>query len=410
MTARILCVMRMPPNPSGHGGSQRAAHLLNALLPHGEVHFVLLYRSQDYDCVHTSLEPIEGLVASVTRINIAGWQGSLGKRWGFIPGKLWDLVKMGSQEAPRLSRRELKQVADSLPAVSFDLIFAGRVCTAVIVQAMLDQGLIACDAKVVDFDDVMSKFRLRQVRNARNMNFNRRMAARVDAAIIAKAEAHVATSWNGLSVCTDEDILILKEKFPRARVVKVPNVIDKDLLPARIDDGTVRLLFAGNLGFSANTDGLVSFVEECWSLLAATVPNISLTVVGLNPSPEVVALTKRYGFALHSNVPSLQPFYEDCDVVIAPILFGSGTRIKILEAMAYGRPVVSTSMGAEGLGLQHGKHVLLADDMQRFGECVVQLAGDRSLQERLAVAARAYQQSRYTPQAIHSSVAELVQP
>src|SRR4051812_31160905 len=100
---QILCVMRMPPDLDGHGGSQRPWHLLQALRPHGDVHFVLVYRGQDLDCVETSLAPLEGRAASVTRIDIPDWNTAEDAQYGIIHPRLWDLMRVGSIEAPRFS-------------------------------------------------------------------------------------------------------------------------------------------------------------------------------------------------------------------------------------------------------------------------------------------------------------------
>lgn len=405
---QILCTMRMPPNLDGHGGSQRAMRLLEALLPHGDVHFVLLHRRQDHDCVTTPLDAVRPLAASVTSVQIEGWQGSLSRRLGFIPGKLWDFVKMRSHEAPRLSRRQLRLVAERLPRRRFDLVFAGRLCTAVIVQSLLDAGLITADRRVVDFDDVMSKFRVRQVREDASLTRGRRLAARVDAAVIARAEARVSRAWGAVSVCTDDDAALLRASHGASAVFKVPNVVDRPRLPPRTPDGTFRLLFTGNLGFAPNIDGLRLFLANAWEPLRARVPGLALEVVGIHPADEVRRLCERHGLALHADVPSLEPHYATCDAVIAPILFGSGTRIKILEAMAYGRPVVSTPMGAEGMGLIDGTHLLLGETMDRFADAILRLAEDPRLRESLADAARTFQQAHYTPQAIHRAVSGMV--
>jgi polysaccharide biosynthesis protein PslH len=406
---QVLCVMRMPPNLDGLGGSQRAWRLLEALLPHGDVHFVLVYRSQDDDCMSTSLAPIEPLVASVTRINIAGWQGTSKRLLGIVPLKLCDFLKMGSHEAPRLSRKQLRTIAERLPLRDPDVIFAGRVCTATIVQALIDGGWLRSRLKVVDFDDLMSKFRLRQMHTeGAEMTPGRRLAARLDAHLIARAEQRLARSWDALSVCTSEDVAALRAADQGATVTKVPNVVSRERLPPPASSKCFRVLFVGNLSFSANTDGLALFVDEAWPIVRRALPNAELSIVGMHPSVMVRELAARNGFALQADVPSLKPFYEQCDVVIAPILFGSGTRIKILEAMAYGRPVVSTTVGAEGMGLEDGRHLLLGDAMADFAAALVRLAIDPALGRRLADEAWRFQQNNFMPVAVDRAVAELL--
>lgn len=401
--------MRMPPDLNGHGGSQRAWHLVEALRPHGRVHFVLIFRDGDRDCVSTSLDPLEPLVESVTRINIAGWRPLEGKKLGLFHADIWNFYNMRSQEAPRLSRAELKLVASQLPIRNPDIIFAGRLCSAYILQSLIDEGLLSSPLRVVDYDDIMSKFRLRQARNMGPIWGRQfKLLAHVDSRVIAMAERRIARTWHGVSVCTDEDVATLRAANPSASVLKIPNVVTRELLPPRAADGNFQVLFVGNLNFVPNSDGLRIFVEQAWPALLRSVPHARLTIVGMRPPWEIVEMAKQHGFALHPNVPSLLPYYQECDVVIAPILFGSGTRIKILEAMAYGRAVVSTSIGAEGLGLKHGRHILLADTMPDFADALVTLAHDPATREAIVAQAHAYQQAHYTPAAINAAVADML--
>ena len=400
--------MRMPPDLNGHGGSQRAWHLVEALRPHGDVHFVLVFRDDDRDCMETSLAPLEPLVASVTRINIAGWRATHGRQLRIFNAGLWELFRMRSPEAPLLSGEELRAIAAQLPVLRPDVIFAGRLCCAVILQSLAARGLLSSPLRLVDFDDLMSKFRTRQVRSAGSTyGPQRRALAHLDARIIAGQESAIARSWDAVSVCTEEDARSLRDLDAR-RVLRIPNIMHRDRLPPRTPDGRFRILFIGNLGFVANIAGLRAFIEDSWPLLRAAVPEAELAVVGMNPTSEVIELTSRHHVALHANVPSVEPFYAACDATITPILFGSGTRIKILESMAYGRPMVSTSVGAEGMGLEHGRHLLLADDMAGFADSLARLARDPVLRQRIAAEARAFQQAQYGPKAIASAVDEMI--
>lgn len=405
--------MRMPPDLNGHGGSQRAWWLFNALLPLGDVHFVLIYRDQDQDCVQTSLAPLESLAASVVRVNVPGWQGTKNRPFGVIPVRVWDLFRMRSHEAPRLSQAQLQDIARQLPLRNPDMIFAGRLCTAVIAQQLMETGHLTAALKVVDFDDIMSTFRLRQLRTTgQSLRWGRRVLERLDATLIRRAERRIASRWHGLSVCTPEDVTALEKSYPGAAVTKVPNVVARDRLvdrPTRSDRQPFNILFTGNLNFSANVEGLKLFVSQAWDSIKLQVPAAQLLIVGMNPSHEVIEIAREHGFPLHANVPTLRPYYEDCDVVIAPILFGSGTRIKILEAMAYGRPVVSTTVGAEGMGLQDGRHLLLADTMQDFASAVVRLAVEPTTGRSLVEEAHRYQQDNFMPGAVSDSVRNLFQ-
>lgn len=401
--------MRMPPDLNGHGGSQRAWHLVQALRPHGDVHFVLLYRNHDHDCVTTALDALAPLVKTITRIEIPQWRGIQGRQLGIFHPGIGEFFKMRSHEAPRFPAGTLGAIAAQLPILRPDLIFAGRLCSAVIAQALIDRDLLAPAERVVDFDDLMSKFRALQIRNS-GASLGRQgcLLARLDTLLIARAERRIAQDWRGISVCTDEDVAALRGAAPKAHAVKLPNIVNRDLLPARAPDGRFRLLFIGNLGFSANTAGLTIFLRELWPWLQETIPELTLDVVGINPPPSLAAQLAGLGVPLHANVPSVRPYYEACDVVIAPILFGSGTRIKILEAMAYGRPVVSTEVGADGLGLRDGEEILLAPNMKDFGQALLRLAQDPALRRAIAAQARDFQQRHYGPEVIMDGMRHLL--
>ena len=407
MNGPILCVMRIPPSLDGHGGSQRAWRLVEALRETAPVHFVLISRATDLDAATVSLEPLRPLVESITSIDIPEWQPT--QRSDMLVPKLspgWvDLVRMGSQEAVRLPLAAQRRIAEALPVREVDTLFCGRLVSSVFMQGLIDRDLLKVRRRVVDFDDLMSRFRERQRAFLRPQN---RMIASIDVRVIRAAEKRIAESWGAVSVCTDEDVELLRERFPTAHAVKIPNVIERPRLAPRTATGRPRVLFVGNLSFAANVHGLRLFLREAWPSIAAARPEIELQVVGLNPSPELLALREETAFDLQANVPSVEPYYAGADVVIAPILIGSGTRIKILESMAFGRPVVATSMAAEGMGLRDGEHIVLEDDMADFARAVVELCDDPARRERIADAARAYVTETYGVGVLRAGVREML--
>lgn len=402
---RILCVMRIPPDPGGHGGSQRAWHLVDALRAHGDVHFVLIYRKQDDDCRTASLAALEGRVASITRIEIREWGYTAGRVGWRSLSQCWDLCRIGSAEAPAFSKRQLNEIAAKLPLNDPDVIFAGRLCCAVVTQSLIDAGLVAAAPRVVDFDDLMSRFRRRELPTLKRLG---RVFGFIDALLIGRGERAILDRWNAVSVCTDDDVAVIRQTNSRVRAVKLPNIAPRRRLAARQPDGRCRVLFVGNLGFAPNLRGLIAFINEGWPAVRQALPDATLTIVGMNPTQEVIAAANGPGIDLHANVPDLEPYYAACDVTIAPILFGSGTRIKILEAMAYGRPIVATTIAAEGMGLVHGQHVLLTDTMQALGEAIVALARDPAHGDALADAAFALQQRSFGSRVIADALAKML--
>ena len=408
----ILCVMRIPPSLDGHGGSQRAWFLLDALRRIAPVHFVLVTRPADLDG-RVSLEPLRDFAVSATRIEIPEWMPSPVMRsaffWRFSP-RWVDLARFRSPEAPRLSKRALRRIAEQLPTRSVDAVFAGRLPSAVILDDMMTGGMVQAKRKVVDFDDIMSEFRTRQIAaNRDNWKPQYRLVETIDAKVIRRSERSIATRWDAVSVCSDDDALKLGVAYPAASVVKVPNVVHRPRLPPPSVQPVVRVLFVGNLTHAPNTLGLRVFIEEGWPrVVEALGERVSFTIVGMNPNPAMLRLAASIGAPVHANVPSLDPYYLDSDIVIAPILFGGGTRIKILEAMAFGRPVVSTSVGAEGLALEPGRHAMIADGMEHFADAIIALARDRGRRLAMAAEARALQERSFDVSAISTAVSQMM--
>jgi glycosyltransferase involved in cell wall biosynthesis len=156
------------------------------------------------------------------------------------------------------------------------------------------------------------------------------------------------------------------------RVELCPNGVDPvERLPLRHRrrGDTLRLLFVGSGNYAPYERGIAWLVREVLPRLRAAGADVSFDVVGAPPAAPLPAEGVRY----LGRVAEVEPHYADADVVVVPVFEGSGTRLKVIEAAAYGRPVVSTRLGAEGLGLQAGRHYLAADDSESFADAVFEL-------------------------------------
>ena len=162
------------------------------------------------------------------------------------------------------------------------------------------------------------------------------------------------------------------------------------------DGGTV--VFTGVMDSPANIDGVEFLMREVWPLIARRRPRARALVVGRNPAPSLQATARERGlpFEFTGFVEDIRPFVAGAHVSVIPLRVGSGTRIKAFEAMAMGRPVVSTRIGVEGLDIEAGRHFLAADDAEDFAEATVRLLGDAGLRDGLARAARARLEERFS--------------
>ena len=154
------------------------------------------------------------------------------------------------------------------------------------------------------------------------------------------------------------------------------------------------MLFIGRMDYHANIDAALYFVKNIWPLIHARRPELRLVIAGAQPAPAIVALREQ-GITVTGTVADVRPFYRSALVSVVPLRVGGGTRLKVLEAMAAGTPVVSTTLGAEGLAVTLGKDILLADTPQAFADAVVSLQADSEQWRELATNARQLVQARY---------------
>jgi glycosyltransferase involved in cell wall biosynthesis len=148
-----------------------------------------------------------------------------------------------------------------------------------------------------------------------------------------------------------------------------------------------RVLFAGAMDYHANVEAVTAFAEEVWPAVRAAVPHAVFTVVGRNPAAAVARLAASPGIEVTGTVPDVRPYYREALAAVAPLRVGGGTRLKILEAMAAGVPVIATSLGAEGLAAVPGQHYVLADSSQQMRAALVDLLSNPEHGGRLASAA-----------------------
>jgi glycosyltransferase involved in cell wall biosynthesis len=406
---RILCVMMLPPNLNGPGGSQRAWRLVESLSKVGDVHFVLVSWAADQTNINIPLLSLESLVASITRISIPEWRGREKKIGRFIHPAVSDVLRFRAFAAPKFSAKTIREIAGSLPLHDPDIIFAGRITCASIVQSMIDKKLLSSRRKLVDFDDINSKFRRRELRQTgASWGLQGKVLGEIDAYLIEREERKIAREWDKISVCSDEDVSELRALNSKAVIEKVPNTVAYDLLPEKLPDEKFHCLFVGNLGFKPNIHGLDEFLKSAWPTIRGVSPEINLAIVGFGGPDWILAKDGIDGITVHTNVPDLRPYYQRADLVVAPILFGGGTRIKILEAMAYGRPVVSTTVGAEGLNVSNGKEIFIADTMDEFGRIIISLSQDPVSLRSVAVRARAFQQAEFSPATFSGAMNKLL--
>jgi glycosyltransferase involved in cell wall biosynthesis len=188
--------------------------------------------------------------------------------------------------------------------------------------------------------------------------------------------------------CSEQDAEAARHFLNVEHLKVIPNGVDTVMMTPREDPGIPGyLLFTGMMSYEPNVEAVRYFVADILPLIQAEVPNATFHIAGANPTPEVKALASDSVF-IHGFVPDMRPYFYQASVVVVPLLHGGGTRLKILDAAACGKPIVSTPLGAEGLDFLHGRDIICASSVPAFVESVVRLLSDSRRQDELSRWAR----------------------
>ena len=216
-----------------------------------------------------------------------------------------------------------------------------------------------------------------------------RMFFSVQARRMFEYEAGACRQSGHVIVVSEKDASSLRKMFAVSRVSAVPTGVDVDYFkpgPAG-DVPATDLAFVGSMDWLPNVDGILYFSRGILPLIRRRKPDCTLAVVGRNPPREIVELGLRDSrIRVTGTVADIRPYFWNSSISIVPLRIGGGTRLKIFEAMAAGVPVVSTSIGAEGLPVSAGQDCYLADPPQDFADRCVELLGDSQLRSRIASA------------------------
>jgi glycosyltransferase involved in cell wall biosynthesis len=189
---------------------------------------------------------------------------------------------------------------------------------------------------------------------------------------------------------SDADAADLAALAPRARVTSIPTGVDTAYFrPDGVPEEPGTLVFTGSMDWYPNEDAVVHLLESILPKICAAIPGVTLRVVGRNPSTRLRAMAAATrGVTVTGTVADVRPYVASAAVYVVPLRVGGGTRLKILEACAMGKAVVSTSVGAEGLPLGDGQHFVAADTPAAFADAVTTLLRDAARRRALGAAAR----------------------
>ena len=211
-------------------------------------------------------------------------------------------------------------------------------------------------------------------------------------------ELSTYASADGVYLCSAADQARLQAEAPGSHTVVIPNGADVEFYkpgpqPFRSDGRTV--VFFGLMSYAPNIDGVAYLVEKIWPSVLAARPDARCKIIGGSPPPAIKALASD-SIEVTGFVPDLRPHLATAACIVVPLRQGGGTRLKIVEGMAMGKAIVSTSLGAEGIEAQNSKNILIADDPHEFAQSVIRLLDDQALAAGIGRSARELAVERYS--------------
>lgn len=224
-------------------------------------------------------------------------------------------------------------------------------------------------------------------------------------------ERRLASQFDGVVAVSEEDAALLRDRLRLRNVLgSVPTGVDTIYFSTAPRKPSRRsLLFLGSMDWMPNIDGVLWFAREVLPKVREQMPDVRVKIIGRNPPASIRALAADLAIEVTGTVPEVQPHVHECRVIAVPLLAGGGTRIKIFEAMAMGVPVISTTIGAEGLPVRHGEEIEIADDAESFAKGTLKLLADAAAASRMAANARELMEQRFSWRFAASKFVELCQ-
>ena len=354
--------------PPKNGGALRCYHLCTELATYFDVTLITLQPASDIDDTNfkniTILNPAKPLKLDGFKAKL---MNALKYRWymGTLKGPAEATVLEFYPILKQLSKTE-----------TFDYVLMEHLSSMALGKAIKNwwpNALRIVDQHNVDHLLYKQSYDLRVKKNKKS--FDR----------LKYQESHMHTYVDYFFACSTKDVTeLLRLNKNRIKGLLVPNgttqkkVIQKDF-------SEPSLIFCGSLDYTPNKNGLLWFYEIIWPRLKSSITGITLTVIGRNGQDNAYAPLKidpQINFV--GEVKDVTPYYQKNNIAIVPLLEGSGTRLKILEAMSFGLPVISTSIGAEGIDYIENKHIIIANDGALFQKAIIDTVNKPSILKNLA--------------------------
>lgn len=379
----LLVVSLFLPSPTWGGGT-RNFHLLKALASR---HTVSLLTLADGKEDATSISTV--LTDRLHRIRTVPYSAARLKR-------ARQLLRLARGKSDILTTFTLVEMQDAL-----NELLSEDQYDAVLFESMLSAGYrIPPGIKVIiDQHNIEHELCWRSSQHERV--WLRKLYNRRESRLLKPVELERCQRADVVLVTSDRERKLLESLLPNqpaGGIHVVPNGVDVgDFHPGQSEQEVPgRIVFTGAFSYFPNVSGVLFFAQQCWPVIRSHVPDATWQIVGRDPPPQIRRLAAMPGITVTGAVPEVQPYLAAASVAVAPLAIGGGTRLKILEALAMRKAIVSTRVGCEGLAVVPGVHLIVEDHPQALADAVIALLRDPRRRVALGSAGRSLVEKLYS--------------
>ena len=390
---RILFLAFELPYPLDRGGRIKSYHFLKGLSYHHETTLVAITRSPDETRYINALKEFCAEVYTIL-IPISRMR-KISRAVTSLPGSVPFIVSLySSQEMQHL-------LSSLLTQGNYDVIYAEHFHMSQYVPTN------SSPVKVLDQHNVESVI-LRRFFESQPLG-PIKIFAWLEWRKMLRYEPWICRNFDRILAVTNVDKEIMRPWLrPEQSISVIPIGVDTAYFqPQNYNWHSKELISVGTMYWKPNVDGILWFHDTVYPRVKERVPDVKLTIVGTRPPAEIVRLAKDDRVTVTGWVEDVRPYMARSVAMVVPLHVGSGMRVKILNALAMGLPVVSTSVGCEGIDVTDGENILIADDPAGFAEAITRLLGDRDLRQRLSEQGRALAVERYSWDRIYTMIGEV---
>jgi polysaccharide biosynthesis protein PslH len=384
---RILMIANYLPYPQVSGGRIRIYNLLRRVASRHEVSLAALLESPE------DAGGVSHLRQFCARVETASYPAHQRSRLAKAPGMLRYALERKPPDLMLLHSEELLgKIGQLFSMIPYDIVQIESVM-GLYLEALPQTK----SYKSIQMFQNVASHQFARISHVERRG-DRKLRAWINSVSMRYWEPRYAEKFDRCTTVSEVDQQLLLKANPRLQIDVIPNGVDIEkyqplpLLPP--EKVSPSLMFIGNMGYPPCVDAVLYFCSEILPLIRQAINPMELWIVGGDPRPEVLKLNGS-GVRVTGRVEDVVPYYQQSTVCVVPLRAGGGTRLKILEAMALGRPVVSTTIGCEGLDVVDGEHLFIADTPEQFAQKTVRLLQDRHLCQYICANGRQLVEARY---------------